>query len=111
VPFAPQRVYWVYGIPAGAERGGHAHREVDEIIVALHGAFTVTLRNAEGDCREFQLNEPDTGLFLPRGWWRNIHSYTPNSVCMVISSGPYREDEYLRDPQTFFKHADTHPIS
>ncbi len=111
LPFPPQRVYWVYDIPAGVERGGHAHREIDEVIVPLSGGFTISLTNADGETREYRLNDPDSGLFLPRGWWRNIHSYEPDSVCMVISSGPYREDEYLRDPETFFKNGQKNPIS
>lgn len=102
LPFQPERIYWIHGIPTGAHRGGHAHLEVDEIAVPVQGAFTVSLQSCARERLEFRLDRPDTGLFLPHGWWREIHSYEPDTVCLVFSSGPYDELEYMRDPDAFF---------
>jgi hypothetical protein len=102
LPFSPQRVYWVYGIPEDAWRGGHAHREVDEILVPVRGGFQVTLQSPRRETLDFQMNDPAQGLFLPHGWWRKIHSYQPGTTCLVLSSGPYDEGEYIREPEEFF---------
>lgn len=102
LPFPPVRVYWIHGIPDGSARGGHAHREVDEILIPVQGGFSVTLLSPDREKREFRVDRPDCGLFLPHGWWRNIHGYLGATVCLVLSSGAYNEEEYIRDPMGFF---------
>ena len=100
VPFPIERVYWVCDIPEHTQRGGHAHRSVRELVVAAAGEFEVHCDN--GSHREtFHLDDPSRGLLLAPEVWRQLDGFSAGAVCLVLASGPYDEDEYIRDYAEF----------
>ena len=100
VPFEIRRVYYLYDVPGGAERGGHAHRRLMQFIVAMSGSFDVTVNN--GNMREtFHLNRSYYGLYVCRMMWREIDNFSSGSVCLVLASAPYDESDYYRDYASF----------
>ena len=100
IPFEIARSYWIYDVPGGESRGGHAFKENDEFIIALSGAFDVVLNNGKENQR-FQLNRSYYGLFIPKGWWREIENFSTNSVAFILSSIQYDENDYIRDFEEF----------
>ena len=96
VPFDIARVYYLYDVPAGSERGGHAHKDLQQLIVAMSGSFDVVLDDGRNKKR-VHLNRPDRGLYLNSMIWRELDSFSPGSVCMVLASNLYDEDDYYRD--------------
>ena len=94
VPFDIKRTYWTYDIPEGAARGGHAHKECLEIIIAASGSFTVTLDNGE-ERKTFLLNRPDQGLLVNTGIWRTLQDFSADSVCFVLASDLYDANDYI----------------
>ena len=100
IPFAIQRVYWIYDVPGGEIRGGHAFRETQELIVALSGSFDVVLHNGEIEER-FTLNRSYYGVYIPRMIWRMLDNFSTNSLALIIASTAYREDDYIRDFEDF----------
>lgn len=102
LPFAIERVYWTYDVPAGEERGGHSHHQGKELLVAISGSFNVNL--FDGNERlTFTLNRPWEGLYIPPGYWRTLDNFASGSVCMVLTSVPYSEADYVRDYEEFVK--------
>jgi hypothetical protein len=100
VPFAVRRSYWIYDVPGGERRQGHAYKTQQEFIIALSGSFRVVLD--DGDRRlSFQLNRSYYGLYVTPRIWREIDDFSTNSVCLVLSSDVYRESEYWRDYRDF----------
>lgn len=104
--FEIQRVYYLYDVPAGAVRGGHAHKELRQLIVAGSGSFAVVLHDGSKR-RAVSLNRPDVGLLIVPGIWRELEEFSSGSVCLVLASEPYRESDYIRDFAAFCaaKHA------
>ena len=100
IPFKIARSYWIYDVPGGETRGGHAFKENDEFIIALSGAFDVVLDNGEKKLK-FQLNRSYYGLYVPKGWWREMENFSTNSVAFILSSIPYDENDYIRDYDDF----------
>jgi hypothetical protein len=100
VPFAIRRVYYLYDVPGGAERGGHAHRELEQLIIAINGSFDVVLEDGEG-AAVHRLCRADEGLYVCPGIWRELKNFTSGSVCLVVASLPYAEDDYIRDHSDF----------
>ncbi|WP_349239835.1 FdtA/QdtA family cupin domain-containing protein [Patulibacter sp. SYSU D01012] len=100
VPFAIQRVYWLYDVPGGAERGGHAHRDLQQLVIAMSGSFDIVLDDGTIQQR-FHLNRSYCGLYIPRMIWREIDNFSSGSVCMVLASKPYAEADYIRDRDEF----------
>lgn len=100
IPFKITRSYWIYDVPGGESRGGHAFKENDEFIIALSGAFDVVLDNGM-EKQRFQLNRSYYGLFVPKGWWREMENFSTNSVAFVLSSIQYNENDYIRDFEEF----------
>lgn len=100
VPFAIERVYWIYDVPSGEVRGGHAYHELEEFFVALSGSFDVVLRDGAGEER-VTLNRAYGGLYVPRLVWRSLESFSTNAVCLILASRPYDEADYIRDPARF----------
>jgi dTDP-4-dehydrorhamnose 3,5-epimerase-like enzyme len=96
IPFEMQRAYWIYDVPGGEQRGGHAYRTLHEFIIALSGSFDVLLRDGDGD-RVVSLNRSYRGLLVPPGIWRELHNFSTNSVALVLASAPYDESDYFRD--------------
>jgi hypothetical protein len=108
VPFAIERVYWIHGIPHGARRGGHAHRSVYELILPAAGEFDVHCDDGT-ECHTVHLNDPSRGLLLDPCVWRELSGFSPDAMCLVLASGRYDEDEYLRDYSEFAALADARP--
>ena len=100
IPFKIARSYWIYDVPGGETRGGHAFKANDEFIIALSGAFDVVLDNGR-EKQKFQLNRSYYGLFVPKGWWREMENFSTNSVAFILSSIPYDENDYIRDYDEF----------
>ena len=107
VPFHIKRTYWTYDIPAGAARGGHAHRECLEVIIAASGSFTVTLDDGNRK-QSYLLNRPDQGLLVNTGIWRTLENFSAGSVCLVLASELYEEADYIYDYDEFLKYARHH---
>lgn len=106
VPFEIKRVYWLYDVPGGESRGSHAHRQLEQLIVAAGGSFTVTLDDGSRK-KTFFLNRPYQGLYVPAGIWRDLYDFSSGSVCMVMASAPYVEDDYLREYDEFLEFRQT----
>jgi hypothetical protein len=100
VPFDIRRVYYLYDTPGGAERGGHAHKDLHQLIVAMSGSFDVVL-NDGGQKKRFHLNRSYYGLYVCPMIWRELDNFSSGSVCMVLASNLYDESDYYRDFQTF----------
>ena len=102
IPFAIKRVYYLYDVPSGAARGGHAHKTLSQIIIALSGSFDVVLDDGI-DKKLFFLNRPHYGLYVPPGVWREIENFSSNSVALALVSELYDEKDYVRDYEVFKK--------
>lgn len=96
VPFKMSRVYWVYDVPAGESRGGHAHKLCQEFIIAVSGSFDVTLDNGT-EKKTFHLNHPYQGLFVDTDVWRTLDDFSSGAVCLVLASLPFEEQDYIRN--------------
>lgn len=96
IPFDIKRVYWVYDVPSGENRGGHAHRQCSEFIIAVSGSFTVTLSNGT-EQKTYLLNHPYQGLLVGTGIWRTLDDFSSGAVCLVLASERFAEDDYIRD--------------
>ena len=95
-----KRVYYLYDVPGGESRGAHAHRELEQLIVAVSGSFTVTLD--DGNCkRSFFLNRPYQGLYVKSGMWRTLEDFSSGAVCMVLASDVYKPSDYIRSYDEF----------
>ncbi len=103
VPFAVQRLYYLYDVPGGVSRGGHAHRNLYQLIVAASGAFSVTLDDGSVK-RTFILNRPYQGLLVKPGIWRDIDDFSSGSVCLVLASDKYDSSDYIRNYDDFIKY-------
>ncbi len=102
IPFEIRRVYYLYDVPAGAERGGHAHRTLHQIIIPLSGSFDVILDDGRG-WRRFRLDRPYRGLYVAPMTWRELSNFSSGSVCLVLASAHFDESDYLRDYRDFLK--------
>ena len=104
VPFEVKRVYWTYDVPAGERRGGHAHKECVEFIIAVSGSFTVTLDDGKGNCKDFHLNHPWQGLLVPTGIWRTLEDFCSGAVCLVLASELFDEADYFYEYDEFLEY-------
>lgn len=102
IPFKIERIYWIYDVPGGQVRGGHAFREQQEFIIALSGSFDVIVEDGI-EKKVFSLNRSYFGLYIPPGLWREMQNFSTNSVALVLSSTSYNEDDYIRDYSQFIK--------
>ncbi|HIW09956.1 MAG TPA: FdtA/QdtA family cupin domain-containing protein [Candidatus Rikenella faecigallinarum] len=102
VPFVIRRTYWIYDVPGGEVRGGHAYRENCEFVVALSGSFDVVLHDGRQEYR-YHLNRSYYGLYVPRMMWRSMENFSTNSLALVLSSTDYSEADYIRDFEVFRK--------
>ena len=103
IPFDIARTYWVYDVPGGEKRGGHAYRRNQELIVALSGSFDVVLTNPQGERRVWHMNRSYYGLYVPNMWWRELENFSTNSLALVLASTPFDETDYIRDFDQFRK--------
>ncbi len=100
IPFKIERVFWIYDVPGGEFRGGHAYRESEEFIVALSGSFDVVVDDGTQK-QVFSLNRSYYGLYIPKRMWRGMENFSTNSLALVLSSTPYDEADYIRDYEEF----------
>lgn len=103
VPFDIKRTYWVYDVPGGECRGGHAHKQCLEFIVAVSGSFHVTLDNGK-EKTTYLLNHPWQGLLVDTGVWRTLDDFSSGAVCMVLASEKFEEEDYIRDYDDYLKY-------
>ena len=100
IPFKIERTYWIYDVPGGESRGGHAYRENEEFIVALSGSFDVVLDDGSNR-KVFSLNRSYHGLYVPKGLWREMNNFSTNSLALVLSSTSYNPQDYIYDYKEF----------
>lgn len=100
LPYAIKRVYYLHDVPSGAYRGGHAHKECKELLIAVSGSFEVVLDN--GSTKErVMLNKPNQGLLIDVNIWRELENFSSGAVCLVLASHEYDEDDYIRNYETY----------
>lgn len=102
IPFEIKRVYWTYYTPQDVTRGGHAHYDLEQVIVAVSGTITFTTEDLKGNKEEFILDSPDKGLYIPKLIWRDI-KFSHSAVLLCIASEKYIAEDYIRDYKTFFE--------
>lgn len=102
VPFVIERIYWIYDVPGGEKRGGHAYQHLQEVIVALSGSFDVILFDGEKEQR-FTLNRSYTALYVPKMIWRHMENFSTNAVALIAADQEYIENEYIRSMDQFKK--------
>ncbi len=105
IPFFIKRVYYLYDVPSAAERGGHSHIEQQEFLIALSGSFDVILNDGK-EHKTVTLNKPFEGLLITNGIWRELKNFSSGSVCLVIASDVFKEEDYIRDFDDFLKTKD-----
>jgi hypothetical protein len=105
IPFGVERIYYLYDVPGGAERGGHAHKDLQQLIVAASGCFDVLLDDGKNR-KVVELNRPYYGLYIVPGIWREIINFSSGAICLVLASHKYDKEDYIRDYNQFtvFKH-------
>lgn len=101
IPFEIKRAYWIYDVPGGETRGGHAFKEQHEFIVAMSGSFDVLIDTGKGRMKKFSLNRSYFGLYVPAGCWRQMLNFSTNSIALVLASTSFMENDYLRDFEVF----------
>lgn len=102
IPFSIERAYYLYGVTENSERAGHAHKKLQQLIIAVSGTFDVLLDNGK-DTETHHLNSPDTGLIIGTNIWRVINRVSSDAVCLVLASTPYDESDYCRDYSAFLE--------
>ena len=102
IPFEIKRTYWIYDVPGGENRGGHAYKENEELIIALSGAFDVIVDDGK-DKKSFTLNRSYYALYVPKGLWREMENFSTNSFALEFGSSHYDKDDYIRDYNQFLK--------
>ena len=103
IPFEVKRTYYLYDVPGGESRGGHAHKKLSQLIIAASGSFRVTLDDGNVK-RSFLLNRPYQGLYIVPGIWRELDDFSSGSVCLVLASMPYEVEDYIRDYNEFLEY-------
>jgi hypothetical protein len=100
IPYEIKRVYYLYDVPGGESRAGHAHMELNAILIAVSGSFDVKIRDGK-DAKTITLNRPNVGLLLREGIWRDIDNFSSGAVCLVLASALFLEEDYIRDYKQF----------
>ncbi|GAA5522422.1 FdtA/QdtA family cupin domain-containing protein [Aliifodinibius salicampi] len=100
IPFTIDRVYYLYDIPGGEDRGGHAHKELEQLIIAASGSFDLMLSDGTTN-KTFNLSRPYYGVYMPPGLWRELHNFSSGAICLVLASEKYEETDYIRDKEEF----------
>ena len=103
VPFRIERVYYLYDVPGGESRGGHAHKELQQLIVSVMGAFDVILDDGH-ERKKVHLDRAYYGLYIPTMIWRELEDFSSGGICLVLASAQYDEKDYIRDYQEFLRH-------
>lgn len=100
VPFEIQRVYYLYDVPGGESRGGHAHKNLQQVIVAASGSFDLIVDDGKVK-RTFHLSRPYLGVYMPPGIWRELDNFSSGAICLVLASAVFEEEDYIRDHSVF----------
>ncbi len=100
LPFDIERTYWIYDVPGGKARGGHAYRKSEEFVIALSGSFDIETNNGIEE-KTYHLDRCNSGIYIPAGTWRQLKNFATNSVALVIASTPYNPRDYIRNFETF----------
>ncbi len=100
VPFEMKRVYWIYDVPGGEHRGGHAYRNLYEVIIAISGSFDVIIDTGT-EIKKFTLNRSYRAVYVPKMVWRSLSNFSTNSLSLILASDKYREEDYIRDYKEF----------
>ena len=103
IPFETKRVYYLYDVPSGEARGGHGHKELQQLIVAASGSFDLIVDDGNIK-RTFSLNRPNIGVYMPAGLWRELDNFSSGSICLVLASHEYSEEDYIREYDEFILH-------
>lgn len=103
IPFSIKRVYYLYDVPGGASRGGHAHKNLHQLLIAIGGSFSITLKDGRNEIT-FNLNRAYEGLYLPPFIWRDIGNFSSGSSCLVLASEYYDESDYIRDWRKYLQY-------
>ncbi|MGS2727238.1 sugar 3,4-ketoisomerase [Psychroserpens sp. BH13MA-6] len=106
IPYTIKRVYYLFDVPSDAYRGGHAHKLQSELLIAVSGSFEVLLDDGHSK-QKVMLNKPDKGLLIPTGIWRELENFSAGSVCLVLASDEFDENDYIRDYQEFLDYEAT----
>ena len=101
IPYKIQRVYYLYDVPSDSHRGGHAHKECMELLIAVSGSFTVELDNGK-EKQTVRLNKPNKGLLIPTMIWRELSDFSSGAMCLVLASHEFEEVDYIRDKEVFY---------
>lgn len=100
IPFESKRVYYLYDVPSGSKRGGHAHKKQQEFLIALSGSFDVVLKDGKST-QTVTLNKPNLGLLIVDGIWRELRNFSSGAVCLVLASDEFDEEDYIREYKNF----------
>ena len=103
IPFKMERVYYLFDVPSGSTRGGHAHKTLNQFLIALSGSFDVIVKDGKKEKR-ITLNNPSRGLLITSGIWRELENFSSGSVCLVVASDVYKEEDYIEDFQEYLKY-------
>lgn len=102
IPFTVNRIYYLYDVPGGESRGGHAHKELQQVIIAASGSFDLIIDDGRNK-KTFNLNRPYSGVLMPKGLWRELDNFSSGSICLVLASHIYDENDYIRNYEDFIK--------
>lgn len=108
IPFSIARMFYVHGVPAGRERGGHAHRVTEQFVIAVAGAFSLDLSDGR-EKKSLRLDSPDRGVYVPPMVWDRLYDFSPGAVCLVLASTQYAEADYIREWASFLREAGAPP--
>lgn len=103
VPFEIKRVYYLFDVPSSSHRGGHAHKNLKQLLIPVSGSFDVVLKTSS-EIQKITLNKPDKGLLIHENIWRELENFSSGSVCLVLASEVFSEEDYIRDYDTFLEH-------
>lgn len=103
LPFDLKRAYWIFDVPQGGNRGGHAHKRLRQVLVAVNGSFTVSLDNGK-EKKKYLLNNPEEGLLIDTEIWRTLDDFSSGAICLVLASELYNPDDYLYDYDEFLEY-------
>jgi hypothetical protein len=102
IPFEIKRVYYLFDVPSSAKRGGHAHRNLNQLLIAVSGSFDVILKDGVTS-KTISLNKPDKGLLITNNIWRELENFSSGAVCLVLASDVFKEEDYIRNYEDFIK--------
>jgi uncharacterized RmlC-like cupin family protein len=100
LPFTVKRIYYIVGVPVGSERGAHAHKNLDQLMIAMSGSFVIDITDGTNKW-SFILNHPGKALYIPAGMWRTLREFSAESICLVLASECYSSEDYIRDYDEF----------